>query len=80
MVANIFGTLFVVTCNFISGRATVALAEWLRRVPPQVLARVRISQATFTLFYLFHFSILFQLELRLQTRYQTLITSSTYPS
>ena len=43
MVANIFGTLFVVTCNFISGRATIALAEWLRRVPAKYMGFPRES-------------------------------------
>ena len=61
MVANIFGTLFVVNCNFISGRATVALAEWLRRVPAKYIGFPRESSNLsgdvypFFIFFIFQF-------------------------
>ena len=61
MVANIFGTLFVVTCNFISGQATVALAEWLRRVPAKYMGFPRESSnlsgdvLPFFIFFIFQF-------------------------
>ena len=60
MVANIFGTLFVINCNFVSGRAT-ALAEWLRRVPAKYMGFPRESSNLSGVVPFFRFSLLFSL-------------------